>query len=388
MSPKRIAILGSTGSIGTAALSVIEHHRDRFIVDALSTHSRIDALIAQARKFRPRVVAITSETASKNQLDELKSLGVDVLFGAESLSAIALKSDYHTLLLAVVGSAGVHAALACVETGRTLALANKEALVVAGALLIPLAKETGANILPVDSEHSAIAQCMSAGRRHEIQRAILTASGGALRDASLDEFQNATVDQALQHPTWSMGAKVTLDSATLVNKALELIEAAWLFGLRADQLEVVIHPQSIVHSMVEFIDGSTLAQLSPPDMRLAIQHALTYPDRIEGCIERLDFTKSFSLDFRPIDPARHGAIQLGHEVIRQNGTLGAVFNAANETALAAFIEGKIKLGSIESIIRDTISSHSVSKLTSIADLEEADRWARKRAFEVMDRRHR
>ncbi|HQY88565.1 MAG TPA: 1-deoxy-D-xylulose-5-phosphate reductoisomerase, partial [Tepidisphaeraceae bacterium] len=358
---------------------------DRFIVEALSTHSRVDALIEQVRWFRPRMVGITSDQISESQTSELKSLGVDVLLGAKSLSTIASQSDYHTLLLSVVGFAGVHAAMACVETGRTLALANKEALVVAGALLMPLAKKTGATILPVDSEHSAIAQCISAGRHYEVKRAILTASGGALRDASLDEFRNATVDQALRHPTWSMGAKVTIDSATLVNKALELVEAAWLFDLRADQLDVVIHPQSVIHSMVEFIDGSTLAQLSPPDMRLAIQQALTHPERIDGCIERLDITKSFSLDFRPIDPTRHGVIEQGYEVIRKNGTLGAVFNAANETALAAFVAGKIKLGSIEAIIRDTMSGHSVVKLASIADVEEADRWARERALEVMGR---
>lgn len=376
---KRIAILGSTGSIGTSTLDVLSHLGAPYRATALSAHSRIDCLCDQVRSSRPTVVSVTGECERDLVEKQLHHLGVETLFGPAGLVEMVKHPDVDVVVSAIVGAAGLPAAIATVEAGKTLLLANKESLVVAGSILMPLAKAHGVTILPIDSEHSAIFQAMQSGRRNEIKRVILTASGGPFRNCDIDQIDRATPADALKHPTWSMGQKITIDSATMFNKAFEIIEAVWLFDLDPSQVEVVIHPQSIVHSMVEFTDGSTLAQLSPPDMRTPIQYALTYPDRLPGNSRRMDWTKPVTMQFDPPDHDRFPALRIAYDVARRKGTLGAVLNAANEVAVQAFLSGKIKLGMIWRTVEHTICSHTVTPTPTLADLLEADRWARRAA---------
>jgi 1-deoxy-D-xylulose-5-phosphate reductoisomerase len=371
---KRIAILGSTGSIGCSALEVIEHLGPPYRVAALSGHTQTEKLLEQSRKYRPTAVAVSNSPPTVS--NELSKLGIKVYQGPAGLIELVRRDDIDLVLAAIVGAAGLPAVLAAVEAKKTIALANKESLVVAGSLLIPLAKKNNVQLLPVDSEHSAIFQAAQSGRRDEIKRVILTASGGPFLRASVREIENATLEDALNHPTWRMGSKITIDSATMFNKALEIIEACWLFGLSPDKIEVVIHPESIVHSMVEFVDGSVIAQLSPPDMRTPIQYALTYPQRLPGISRRLDLTKPCSLNFEKPDPDRFPALKLGHEVARKGGTLGAVLNAANEAAVAAFTSGKIRFIEICKLVADTIDAHQLQASPTLDDLLQADRWAR------------
>jgi 1-deoxy-D-xylulose-5-phosphate reductoisomerase len=298
---------------------------------------------------------------------------------------MACREDVDIVLAAIVGAAGLGPVFSAVRAGKTIALANKEALVVAGELLIPEARRRGVTILPVDSEHSAVFQAMQAGKLHEVNRVILTASGGPFRTTPLDQVERATLTDALNHPTWRMGNKITIDSATMFNKALEIIEACWLFDLPAEKIDVVIHPESVIHSMVEFVDGSVLAQLSPPDMKLPIQYALTYPQRCLGCSPRLDVSKAFSLNFAPPDLQRFPALRLAYEVAKQRGTLGAVLNAANEVAVAYFEAGKIAFGKIWRAVELTIDRHKLQRAPSLDDLLEADRWARATAADVIAR---
>jgi 1-deoxy-D-xylulose-5-phosphate reductoisomerase len=316
-------------------------------------------------------------------LDQLKDLlgsrGPRIFPGESGLVDLARHEEVDIVVAAVVGAAGLPAALAAVRAGKTLALANKEALVVAGCLLIPEARKRGVRVLPVDSEHSAIFQAMASGRSGEVRRVILTASGGPFRRASLEEIRSATLADALNHPTWRMGNKITIDSATMFNKALELIEACWLFDLRPEQVQIVIHPESIIHSMVEFVDGSVIAQLSPPDMRTPIQYALTYPDRAGGCSRRMDWTQCQAFHFEPPDFERFPALKLAYEVAEAGGTAGAVLNAANEVAVAAFMDGKIPFGEICALVELTISSHRIQTAPALDDLLQADRWARQAA---------
>lgn len=385
MKPRRVAILGSTGSIGTSALDVIRHLPEALTAAALSTHSRVDELIGQVERFRPRLAAITGAMPTDGQRRRIEAAGTTLLLGPQALCEIARSIEVDVVLLAVVGSAGVPVAIETVSAGKTLALANKETLVIAGSLLIPLARRHGAAILPVDSEHSAIFQCLASGRPDEVQRIILTASGGPFRTMPLAQFHASTVADAMNHPTWNMGAKVTIDSSTMFNKALEIIEAAWLFDLPAERIDVVIHPQSIVHSMVEFRDGSTLAQLSPPDMRMPIQYALLYPDRPAGPARRLDWTRPLALEFHPPDLQRFPSLRMGYEVIRLGGTSGAVLNAANEVAVAALQAGKIRVGMIYEVVERTMKRHSLVENPSLDDLFKADGWARETASELIQR---
>jgi len=371
---KRIAILGSTGSIGCSALEVIAHLGPPYRVVALSGHSQTDKLLEQARKHRPTAIALAN--SSPSVATELSRLGIKVYEGPDGLVELVRRDDIDLVLAAIVGAAGLPAVLAAVEARKTVALANKEALVVAGSLLIPLAKKNNVQLLPVDSEHSAVFQAAQSGRLEEIKRVILTASGGPFRQASAKAIENATLQDALNHPTWRMGSKITIDSATMFNKALEIIEAFWLFGLSPDKIEVLIHPESIVHSMVEFIDGSVIAQLSPPDMRTPIQYALTYPQRLPGISRKLDVSKPFSLNFEKPDPDRFPALRLGYDVARKGGTLGAVLNGANEAAVAAFTSGKIRFVQISKLVAATIAAHQLQKSPSLDDLLQADKWAR------------
>ncbi|HEY1922563.1 MAG TPA: 1-deoxy-D-xylulose-5-phosphate reductoisomerase, partial [Tepidisphaeraceae bacterium] len=366
----------STGSIGCSTLDVIRHLGPPYKASALGAHRQVEKLAQQVKEFSPAAVALADESRA-DDLHQL--LGHDrpkIFLGENGMVDLVRHDDVDVVVAAVVGAAGLPAALATVRAGKKLALANKEALVVAGSLLIPEARRRNVPLLPVDSEHSAIFQAMACGRSRDVRRVILTASGGPFRNAPLESIYNATPADALNHPTWRMGGKITIDSATMFNKALELIEACWLFDLRPDQVQIVIHPESIIHSMVEFIDGSVIAQLSPPDMRTPIQYALTYPDRANGCSRRMDWTKAQALHFEPPDFDRFPALKLAYQVAEAGGTSGAVLNAANEVAVAAFMAAKIPFGEICRVVELTISQHRIQTNPGLDDLLEADRWAR------------
>ncbi len=373
---KNIAVFGSTGSIGTSALEVIAASEGRLQVAALSAHCRLPQLLEQARKFQPQWVVATDKKPARAFDWSSLPPGTELIVGSEGLTRVAAAPEVDVVLAAIVGSAGLRSTWAALEGKKTVALANKETLVMAGSLVTRLAAERGATILPVDSEHSAIFQALRAGRHEEVRRIVLTASGGPFRELSLDELKQVTVDDALAHPTWEMGPKITVDSATMMNKALEIIESRWLFDLSAEQIEVVIHPQSIVHSLVEFIDGSVIAQLSPPDMRLPIQYALEYPHRRAGIAERLEWHKSWQLEFEPADPERSPALALGYECARSGGTSGAVLNAANEAAVKAFLEGELHFTEIVPACRSVLEAHHFESDPTLEQLEEFDRWAR------------
>lgn len=379
MLSKRIAILGSTGSIGTNALDVISHLGEPYQAVALSARNNTELLLDQVRKFKPACVALAENGSDDHACSEIRRLGTRIYKGIDGLTEMVQRDDVDLVLAAIVGAAGLPAVLAAVDAGKTLALANKEALVVAGSLVIPEAKKRNVPVLPVDSEHSAIFQAIHCGRRNEIRKIILTASGGPFLHATKEQIASATPEQALAHPTWRMGNKVTIDSATLFNKGLELIEACWLFDVPPSMVQVVVHPESVVHSMVEFVDGSVIAQLSPPDMRTPIQYALTYPERAPGISRRMDWTSKSSLNFQPPDLDRFPALALAYEVAEKGGACGAVMNAANEIAVEAFMAGKIRFGRIPEVVRETLDRHRVQQHPSLDDLLEADRWARQTA---------
>ncbi|MEX0714892.1 MAG: 1-deoxy-D-xylulose-5-phosphate reductoisomerase [Pirellulales bacterium] len=373
----QVAVLGSTGSIGTSALQVIAAHPQRLRVVGLSAHSNLRRLEQQALDTRPRWLAATDPAAARaypwSQLGE----SVELLVGPEGLEAAVGRPEVDVVLAAIVGSAGLRSTWAALEAGKTVALANKETLVMAGPLAMDLAQRRGARIIPVDSEHSAVFQALQAGRREEVRRIVLTASGGPFRNYSRRQLEQVTVADALVHPTWEMGPKITVDSATMMNKALEIIEARWLFGLEVDQIGVVIHPQSVVHSLVEFVDGSLVAQLSPPDMKLPIQYALTWPDRLPGVAEKLDWEQAWSLQFEPADFDQFPALELGLEAARTGGTTGAVLNAANEAAVASFLAGDLKFTEIVPACRGVLEHHHFDPRPTLDQLIELDGWARR-----------
>ena len=373
---KRIAVLGSTGSIGTSCLSVLEGLSGSMELVGVTAHSRWQQLAGQTRAFQPRW-AVLSQDGLRNGVDlDAFHSGTQVSFGAEELSRLASDPDVDVVVAAIVGAAGLESAWAGVEAGKTLAIANKETLVVAGPLVVEKARETGSALLPVDSEHSAIFQALAAGRREDVKRVILTSSGGPCRGWSRDQLAEVTPDKALRHPTWNMGPKITVDSATLMNKALEVIEAKWLFGLDADQIEVVVHPQSVVHSLVEFNDGSCLAQLSPPDMKLPIQYALTWPERLECPSPKMDWSATWSLHFEPPNRELFPALELGFEVARRGGSCGAVLNAANEVAVDRFLSGDLNFLDIPRACREVLDNHDFDPSPSLSELIRLDRWAR------------
>lgn len=352
-----------------------------FPVVGLGARRRWRELAAQAVATRPQAVAI----ADLSLVDHIRPLlpeGVELLAGPEGLVELARRPEAEFIVAAIVGAAGLPSTVAAVEAGKQVGLANKEALVVAGSLIVPLAKRTGAVLLPIDSEHSAVFQAMAAGRREEVSKVYLTASGGPFRTWSVDEMAHATLHDALRHPTWSMGPKITIDSATMMNKALEIIEARWLFDLDPSSIEVLIHPESIIHSMVEFRDGSVIAQLGTPDMRTPIQYAMTHPQRLEGCARRLDFSTLRRLNFEPPDPTRFPALRLGYEVAEAGGTAGAVMNAANEVAVDAFQRGRIGFRDIVELTARVVGEHKVAQDPDLEMLLEADRGARKRMAEL------
>ena len=375
--PVRVAVVGSTGSIGTSTLDVVESSEGRYEAWLLAAHRRVDVLVEQAKRVKPAWVVVIDPDAAGHLGPGSLPPGTKLAVGPDALDDLVRDEAVDRVVSAIVGAAGLRSTWAAVEAGKTVALANKETLVMAGPLVMRLAARSGATILPVDSEHSAIHQALCSGRTDEVSRIVLTASGGPFRTRPRESLATVTPAEALRHPTWSMGPKITVDSATMMNKALELIEARWLFGMPADTLAVMVHPQSIVHSLVEFVDGSVIAQLSPPDMRLPIQYALTYPRRTPGPARRLDFTRSFALEFEPPDVERFPAVRLGHEAAARGGTAGAVLNAANEEAVGAFLAGRLSFPGIAEVCGRVLESHPFAAEPTLQEIRDLDAWARR-----------
>ncbi|TFE24394.1 1-deoxy-D-xylulose-5-phosphate reductoisomerase [Cohnella luojiensis] len=372
---KKIAVLGSTGSIGTQTLDVISRQPEDFQVVGLAAGNNVSLLLEQARKFQPQWVSAANEALADQLRAELPA-GVRVVSGEAGLTEIAGHSGADYVVCALVGSLGLKSTLAAIEAGADIGLANKESLVTAGHLVMDRARRKGISILPVDSEHSAIFQCLNGESGKAVKRLMITASGGSFRNLGRDQLQNVTVEDALKHPNWSMGAKITIDSATMVNKGLEVIEAHWLFDLPYDRIDVVLHPESIVHSMVEFVDTSVMAQLGNPDMRVPIQYALTFPERKASPASPLDLLKQGTLHFKPMDFERYPCMRMAYEAGRAGGTSPTVFSAANEIAVARFLRGEISFLAIEEIIEKVLSRHTVAASPSLEVILETDAWAR------------
>ena len=372
---KKISLLGSTGSIGVNTLDVVERYPEKFKVIALSAGSNIEVFAQQIRKFKPAMAAIFDTTkvdALKKLVGDLK---VEIVSGAEGAVAVAALSEADMVVSGVVGSAGLLPAMAALKAGKTLALANKETLVIAGELVLKEAESQNTRIIPIDSEHSAIFQALNGEKPERIRKIILTASGGPFRTFTLKEMETVTVKQALKHPNWSMGAKITIDSSTMMNKGLEYIEAKWLFGVDT-QVEVIVHAQSIIHSMIEFVDTSIMAQLGIPDMRVPIAYALTYPDRFDSELPSLDLASMGDLTFEAPDFERFPCLKLAMDAMDAGKTLPAVLNAANEVAVQAFLDERIPYKDIAEIIRMVMQNHNPVALQELQDVLEADRWAR------------
>lgn len=376
-----VAILGSTGSIGTQTLDVIDRHSELFEVYALTAHSNIDLLVEQAKKYRPEVVAIADERHYKTLREALDGLPIKVFAGADSICQIAAMSPIDTVVTAMVGYSGLLPTVRAIEAGKKIALANKETLVVAGELVTDLALRNRVDIVPIDSEHSAIFQCLVGENENSVEKLILTASGGAFRDTPKDDLRLATAADALRHPTWKMGAKITIDSATMMNKGFEVIEARWLFDIPIDKIEVIIHPQSIVHSMVQFCDGSIKAQLGQPDMRHPIQYALTFPDRLDAQVERANLADIHQLTFERPDYEKFRNLGLAYDALRRGGNIPCILNAANEVAVDAFLKGKIGFFAMSDIIEQTISETAFISSPTLDDYIATDREARARSSE-------
>jgi len=376
---KRVAILGSTGSIGTSALDVLRELGPDFELVGLTANTRWELLARQIGEFRPRRAVLASQGSFRRLAERVRANGVALESGPEAVAALAAADDVDIVINAIVGASGLAPALAALRAGKTLALANKECMVMAGELLNRAAAESGARIIPVDSEHSAVFQALQSGRPEEVRAVWLTASGGPFRTLPLAELDGVTPEQALRHPNWAMGPKITIDSATMMNKALEVIEAKWLFHLAVSQIRVLIHPQSIVHSMVEFLDGSTIAQLGLPDMRVPIQYALTYPERRASRVEAADLARIGRLDFEEPDPDRFPALRLGYRAAEAGGTMGAVLNAANEVAVAAFLGRRVRFTDLARLVAEVMDAHEPVAPASPEQIAEADAWARQEA---------
>jgi 1-deoxy-D-xylulose-5-phosphate reductoisomerase len=379
---KKIALIGSTGSIGRSTLDVVASHPDRLRVEVLAAHSNIELLVQQFRQFRPSIVAVADVSKETELRQLLKGEAVTIVSGEEEIIKLAGLSQVETVVNAIVGAAGLRTSLEALRNGKSLALANKESLVAGGPLFAPIVERHGGIILPIDSEHSAVWQCLMAGRKSEVRRIILTCSGGPFRTLPLDQFGTITVEQALNHPTWKMGNKITVDSATLANKGLEVIEAVALFGISPEQVSVVIHPQSIVHSMVEFVDSSIMAQMSQPDMRLPISYALFWPERVESDFGRLDLAELSKLTFEPPDFTKFPALRLAFEAAKTGGTASAVYNAANEVAVHAFVAHGIQFTQIAGCIEHALGKIPIAANPGLEQILEADRKAREVVTEM------
>ncbi|MFH0798963.1 MAG: 1-deoxy-D-xylulose-5-phosphate reductoisomerase [Pseudomonadota bacterium] len=380
---KTLSILGSTGSIGQSTLDVVRRHPERFRIAGLAEGHDVELLARQIKEFGPKLVSVR-DVASAKRLKEIAGAGCpEVLHGIEGACAVAAADGVDTVVSAIVGAAGLAPTISAIKAGKRIALANKETMVVAGELVTVLAARKGVEILPVDSEHSAIYQSLAGHRREDVSRIILTASGGPFLRASLSEIENATPAAALKHPRWSMGAKITIDSATLMNKGLEVIEARWLFDVPPEKIDVVVHPQSIVHSMVEYTDGCVMAELGVPDMRAPIAYAISHPKRVESGVEKLDLAKIGNLSFEMPDRKRFPCLDLAYLALGAGGSMPCCLNAANEIAVAAFIEGRIRFGDIARIVKKTMDAHEPRPFDTIEEILEIDSWARGKARELI-----
>ena len=378
--PRRIAVVGSTGTIGVNTLDVVRHLPQHLQVAGISGHGNTTLLMEQARIHRPNWVAVTDEAAGRALDRSLLPDGCELVVGTEALARKVAGPGHDLVVSAIVGAAGLDSTWAALEAGKDVAVANKETLVLAGPLVLELARKKGAHILPVDSEHSALFQLLQdKGSLQRVEKLVLTGSGGPFRGKRRSELTGVTVDQALAHPTWRMGRKITIDSATLMNKALELIEARWLFDMPVSKLDAIIHPESVIHSFVEFVDGSVVAQASPPDMRLPIQYALTWPDRISGPTRRLDWRSLSKWTFEQPDREAFPALDLGLAVAQAGGTAGAVLNASNEVAVERFLEGNLGFLDITRLVSEVVGAHTHDASPGLQDLRRADRWARQEA---------
>jgi 1-deoxy-D-xylulose-5-phosphate reductoisomerase len=380
---KRIAILGSTGSIGRSTLEVVEKYPDRFGVTALAAGNNIELLERQVRRFKPSIVAVAAEASAGRLRTALSDMKVSVFSGVEGMVRAAAADEADITMSAIVGTAGLVPTMAAIRAGKRIALANKEVLVAAGELVMAEARSRGTDVLPVDSEHCAIFQCLQAGSPRDVRCLILTASGGPFRAWSAKDLAKATPAQALKHPNWSMGRKITIDSATLANKGLEVIEACRLFGIPLDKIRVLVHPQSIVHSMVEYSDGAVVAQLGAPDMKGPIAYALAYPERLENVSPALDLTRAGALTFEEPDLERFPCLAYAFDALRAGGSMPAAYSAANEVAVGYFLEEKIGFCDIAAVIKAVMDRHTPQRVASVEDALEADRWARREAEKVV-----
>lgn len=381
---KRISLLGATGSIGTNCLDVIRRYPSRFRVVALTTKTNIETIQHQAEEFRPAFCAAGDEKRAKELKDRLAGTQIDVGVGSDGLLEAATHPDADIVVNALVGAVGLLPTVRAIEAGKTVALANKESLVMAGSLIMPMAQKHGVQIIPIDSEHSGIMQCFQGYASKDVAKIILTASGGPFLNRDPEAFDTVTPQEALAHPTWDMGPKITIDSATLMNKGLEVIEAHWLFGVPVSDIEVIVHPQSIVHALIQFRDGSMLAQMGVTDMRLPIQYALSYPERLSPSQAQLNLAEVKALSFQNPDEQRFPCLGLAYRAAEAGGTMPTVLNAANETAVEAFLGGRIPFGHIPSTIEEAMKNHSPLDDPSLDEVLEADQWARDHVTEHLD----
>jgi len=383
---KGLSILGSTGSVGTNVLRIVDAFPDRFRVIGLAAGTNVDRLAEQVSRYRPRVVSVASARAGEELGRRVDLSGLTLGVGEAGAVAVASHPEAGLVVASAVGAVGLLPTYRALEAGKDVALANKETLVMAGELMVERARANGCRILPIDSEHCALHQCLDGRRPEEVRRLVLTASGGPFRRRPRETFDQVVPEEALSHPTWSMGRKITIDSATLMNKGLEVIEAHWLFGVPPDKVSVLIHPQSVVHSMVEFVDGTVLAQLGVTDMRLPIQYALSYPERWEAAIPGMDFTQAISLEFEQPDHERFPCLGLAYQALAGGGSLPAVLNAADEVAVAAFLEGRLPFGAIADTIGEVMAAHPPLPIRALDDVLAADAWAREQARVILVRR--
>ncbi len=382
---KRLVILGSTGSIGLSALDVVARHEERIEILALSAHTNADLLLRQVEKYKPQYVTLSDKTAWRQFKERYDSSVTELLPYEMGIETLASHPEADIILNAIVGAAGLKASLKAVEANKRLALANKESMVIGGPLLNEIAAKTKAEIIPVDSEHSAIWQALFSGQKKEVKKILLTGSGGPFRETPIEDFASITKEMALKHPTWNMGAKITIDSATMMNKALEIIEAVYLFDMPPEKIEVVIHPQSVIHSMVEFVDSSIIAQMSGPDMRLPIAYAIFYPERLPSKNGHCDLTEVGRLTFEKPNFEKFPVLSVAYEVAREGGTSAAVFNAANEAAVAAFLNDAVEFHRIPDIVINAVEKHRAITHPSLNEILEADNWARDFAVSLMEK---